>query len=113
MNEITTVAIDLAKLVFQLLGTDSQGRVLWERRVRRSQLLHVLAQLAPCTVVMEACGGAHYWAREVTTAWTPTAIDLGAVREGFLPRAEERPPGCPGDCLCSPPAGDPTGRGEE
>lgn len=65
MNEITTLAIDLAKHVFQLHGTDAAGRVLFERQVRRGQLPAFLAQLPRCTVVMEACGGAHYWAREI------------------------------------------------
>lgn len=63
MNQITTVAIDLAKQVFQLHGTDAQGHALLRRQVRRAQLPGVLAQLPRCTVVMEACSGAHYWAR--------------------------------------------------
>lgn len=65
MSEITSVAIDLAKRVFQLHGTDAQGQVLLQRQVRRAQLLTVLRQLPPCTVTMEACAGAHYWARQL------------------------------------------------
>jgi transposase len=65
MNEITTLAIDLAKHVFQLHGTDALGRVVFERQVRRGQLPALLAQLPRCSVVMEACGGAHYWARQI------------------------------------------------
>jgi len=63
MNKITTVAIDLAKQVFQLHGTDEQGRAVLCRQVRRAQLPQVLAQLPSCTVVMEACASAHYWGR--------------------------------------------------
>jgi transposase len=63
MNQITTVAIDLAKRVFQLHGTDAQGHALLRRQVRRAQLPEVLAQLPRCTVVMEACSGAHHWGR--------------------------------------------------
>jgi transposase len=59
------VAIDLAKQVLQLHGTDERGRLMLQRRVRRSQLLKVMAQLPPCKVVMEACGGAHHWGREL------------------------------------------------
>lgn len=65
MSEITCVAIDLAKRVFQLHGTDAQGRVLLQRQVSRGQLLAVLRRLPPCTVTMEACSSAHYWARQV------------------------------------------------
>jgi len=57
------LAIDLAKSVFQLLGVDEQGHERLERRVSRRQLLPSLAKLPECTVVMEACGSAHYWAR--------------------------------------------------
>jgi transposase len=64
MSEITCIAIDLAKRVFQLHGTDSQGHVLLQRQVSRRQLLTVLGQLPPCTVTMEACSSAHHWARQ-------------------------------------------------
>ena len=63
MNKVTTVGIDLAKSVFQFHGIDASGQVVLRRQVRRAQMAQMLAQLAPCAVVMEACGGAHYWAR--------------------------------------------------
>jgi len=59
------LAIDLAKHVFQLHGLDARGTTVLQRRVRRGQLLGVLAQIPRCEVVMEACGGAHHWARQV------------------------------------------------
>lgn len=65
MSEITSVAIDLAKRVFQLHGTDAHGRVVLQRQVPRAKLLSVLSQLPPCVVTMEACGSAHYWARQI------------------------------------------------
>ena len=64
MNEITTLAIDLAKNVFQLHGVDRYGRQQLRRRVRRGQLLSFMARIPPCLVAMEACGSAHYWGRE-------------------------------------------------
>jgi transposase len=63
MTQITTVAIDLAKRVFQLHGTDEQGHAVLRRQVRRGQLPAVLGQLPRCTVVMEACSSAHHWGR--------------------------------------------------
>jgi transposase len=65
MKEITILAIDLAKRVFQLHGVDAHGVAVLQRRVSRAQLLAVIAQIPRCRVAMEACGGAHHWAREI------------------------------------------------
>lgn len=66
MNEISAVGIDLAKNVFELCGQNRAGRVVFRRRCRRSKLLRELVNLPPCTVGIEACGGAHHWAREIS-----------------------------------------------
>jgi transposase len=66
MRQITTLGIDTAKQVFQLHGVDAQGNVVLHKRVTRMQVLPLLAQLPPCLVGLEACGGSHYWAREIT-----------------------------------------------
>jgi transposase len=63
--KITTIGIDLAKTVFQVHGTDSRGRVLLRRQLRRAQMLPFFARLESCKVAMEACGSAHYWARKL------------------------------------------------
>lgn len=65
MSEIKLLAIDLAKRVFQLHGVDARGACVLRRQVTRKQLLAYIAQLTRCTVVMEACGGAHYWGRQI------------------------------------------------
>ena len=59
MNKITTLGIDLAKNVFQLHGVDAAGKVVLRREVRRAQLMKTIAQLEPCLIGIEACGGAH------------------------------------------------------
>ena len=62
---ILYVGIDLAKNVFALHGVDSAGKpALVKPSVRRAELLEMVAKLAPCVVGMEACSGAHHWARE-------------------------------------------------
>jgi len=61
---IEILGIDIAKNVFQLHGVNRGGRVVLKRRVMRDQLLEVLAQIEPCTVVIEACTGAFCWARK-------------------------------------------------
>lgn len=64
MNQITTLAIDLAKTVFQLHGVDERGVAVLRRQVRRGQLLGLIARLPACLIAMEACASAHYWGRE-------------------------------------------------
>ena len=65
--KLSRVGIDLAKNVFQLHGVDRQGKAVWKRRLKRDQWLKVLLdQVEPgCEIGMEACGGAHHWAREL------------------------------------------------
>jgi transposase len=65
MVEITTIGLDLAKSVFQLHGVDAAGGVVLRRQLRRGEVLKFFAGLSPCLVAMEACGSAHYWARQV------------------------------------------------
>ncbi len=65
MEEITTIGLDLAKNVFQLHGVTAQGKVALRRQLRRSQMLEFFEQLPPCLIGMEACAGAHFWAREL------------------------------------------------
>src|SRR6266853_1821078 len=63
MDKVTTVGIDLAKRVFALHGVDGAGRAGLRKTVRREQLMQTVAALPPCLIGMEACAGAHEWAR--------------------------------------------------
>jgi transposase len=65
MKEITTVGLDLAKNVFQVHAVDAAGAVVIRRQVRRAQVLLLFSRLTPCLIGLEACAGAHYWAREL------------------------------------------------
>ena len=61
---IMTVGIDLAKNIFAVHGVDENGKaVLIKPKVSRDQLLPLIVQLPPCLIGMEACSGAHHWAR--------------------------------------------------
>ena len=64
--QITTIGLDIAKSSFQIHGADACGKVVLRKRLRRGRLLEFFANLPRCRVGMEACGGAHYWARELT-----------------------------------------------
>jgi len=63
--EHTTIAVDLAKSVFQVAVSHQPGRVDEERRLSRDCFLDFFAQRPPATVLLEACGSAHYWARQL------------------------------------------------
>jgi len=65
MSGFITVGLDLAKNVFQVHGADGAGQAVLRKKLRRTQVLEFFAQLQPCVVAMEACGGAHFWAREI------------------------------------------------
>jgi len=65
MSEIITVGLDLAKNVFQVHGADGTGREVLRKKLRRAQVLEFFGQLPACVVAMEACGGAHFWGREI------------------------------------------------
>lgn len=63
--EHTTIAVDLAKSVFQVAVSHRAGQVSLERRLPRTRFLSFFAQQPPATVLLEACGSAHHWARQL------------------------------------------------
>src|ERR671919_1420524 len=64
-HNLSTLGIDLAKKIFHLVGTDTTGKIVWRKRLTRHALVPFMAQLPPVTIGLEACGGAHYWARQL------------------------------------------------
>jgi len=64
-QHLSVVGIDLAKRVFHVAGMDERGKIVLRKRLTREALLPFLAQLSPVLIGMEACGGAHYWARRL------------------------------------------------
>ncbi|WP_010219991.1 IS110 family transposase [Sphingomonas sp. PAMC 26621] len=65
MSEVTTIGLDIAKNVFHAHGADSTGRMVFSRKLSRGKLLNFFVSQPQCTVALEACGGAHHWAREL------------------------------------------------
>jgi len=63
--KLTTIGLDLAKNVFQLHGSDDDGRTVLTKQIKRPQMLSFFANLVPCKIGMEACGSAHFWARKL------------------------------------------------
>ena len=62
-QQISVLGIDIAKLVFHVVGMNESGHVVLRKRIARSALLHFIATLPPALIGMEACGSAHYWAQ--------------------------------------------------
>ena len=66
MTKVSMIGLDLAKNVFQVHGIDASGKVVVRRQLRRGSMEKFFAELPRCVVGMEACGGAHHWARVLT-----------------------------------------------
>ena len=82
MGELRTIAVDLAKGVFQVHGADEKGAKLFSRRLPRNKLIAFFSGQPRVTVAMEACGSAHHWGR--------TLQEMG-FEVHLLPAREVRP----------------------
>ncbi|MDR1777000.1 MAG: transposase, partial [Desulfovibrio sp.] len=66
MAKVYFIGLDIARNVFQVFSADGQGKKLGNRKMHRQAALEYFTRLQPCTVGIEACGTAHYWARTLT-----------------------------------------------
>jgi transposase len=60
----TTIAVDLAKSVFEVAVSEKPGRVKEHHRLSRVQFSRFIGERRPATILMEACGTAHFWGRQ-------------------------------------------------
>ena len=65
MNQIIRIGMDTSKHIFQLHGVDAREQPVLRKRLSRKQMLEFFAKLPATVIGMEACGAAHYWAREL------------------------------------------------
>jgi len=65
VKEHTTIAVDLSKSVFEVAVSREPGRVCERRTLSRNQMARFFAQRPPATVLLEACGSSHHWARQI------------------------------------------------
>ena len=86
MTEIAIIGLDLAKNILQVHGADASGVPVLKKRLRRDQVLPFFARLPACTVAMEACSGAHYWAREIARFGHKTRLIPPAYVKPFVKR---------------------------
>jgi transposase len=62
---IMTIGVDTSKSWFQVHGVDDDGQAVLRRKLARSKVLPFFASLTPCSIGLKACGGSHFWAREL------------------------------------------------
>src|SRR3546814_13539046 len=65
MEKMSSVGLEIAKLVFQVHGVDAAGEVVVRKRLSRARVLPFFAKLPRCLVGIEACSNSHHWAREL------------------------------------------------
>jgi transposase len=65
VTEVSTIGLDIAKQVFQVHGAAASGHVLFRKKIVRAKVMAFFSSQPRCVVAMEACGGAHYWGREI------------------------------------------------
>ena len=80
------IGLDIAKSVFQVHGEDAGGRMVVQRRLRRSQVKEFFAKLPPARIGVEACGSAHYWGRELSALGHEVRLIPAAYVKPFVRR---------------------------
>ena len=65
MGAVCRIGLDIAKNFFQAHGVDKYGKEVFNKKLKRVDVLPFFANLPSCLIGIEACGGAHYWAREL------------------------------------------------
>jgi transposase len=73
-QEISVVGIALAKRTLRVVGMDAPGQILCRKRLSRNALMPFIAQLPPVVNGLEACGGAHSWARRFRAHGYPVQL---------------------------------------
>jgi transposase len=79
-QHVGTSGIDLAKNIFHLVGTDTTGKIVGRQRLTRHALRPFIAPLPPVPIGVEACGGAHAWARQ----WRPHGPHVTLMAPQFV-----------------------------
>ena len=114
MDKFIRIGVDLGKNFFQVHGLRSEGGSAVKRKLSRSKVRAFFAGIAPCRVGMEACGSAHYWARELAAMGHEVVLMPPATIKPYVKRARTtrstrrrsarlcRAPTC-GSCRSRPP----------
>ena len=86
MSQVSTIGLDIAKHVFHVHGADERGVALFSRRLSRAKVLEFFASQPRCVVALEACGGAHHWARQLIALGYEVRLIAPASVKPFVKR---------------------------
>lgn len=86
MSQVNTIGLDIAKQVFHVHGADERGAALFSRRLSRSKVLEFFVGQPRCVVALEACGGAHHWARQLVALGHEVRLIAPAYVKPFVKR---------------------------
>lgn len=86
MSQIIRIGMDTSKYFFQLHGVDASEKVVLRKRLVRKAMLEFFAKLPPTLVVIEACGAAHYWARELGKLGHTVKLIAPQLVKPYVPR---------------------------
>jgi transposase len=89
---ITMIGLDTAKSVFQVHGVNETGKAEARRKLRRSELIPFFKQQQACTVVMEACGAAHHWARILSSLGHEVKLIAPEAVRPFVKKGKKNDP---------------------
>src|ERR1700731_3572222 len=89
---ITMIGLDTAKSVFQVHGVNETGKVEIRRKLRRSELIPFFEKQEACTVVMEACGAAHHWARVLSSLGHEVKLIAPEAVRPFVKKGKKNDP---------------------
>ena len=88
MKQFIRIGLDLGKNYFQVHGLESESGAAMTRKLSRAKVLGFFAGLAPCRVGMEACGSAHYWARELAAQGHEPVLIAPAYVKPYVKRCK-------------------------
>ena len=89
MNHVSIIGIDISKSSFQLHGATADGSPVLRRKLSRGKVVEFLASQPPCLVVMETCGGAHHWGREIQQLGHEVRLIAPAYVKPFAKRRQK------------------------
>ena len=89
---ITMIGLDTSKSVFQVHGVNETGNVEIRRKLRRSELIPFFEKQQACTVVMEACGAAHHWARVLSSLGHEVKLIAPEAVRPFVKKGKKNDP---------------------
>src|ERR1700735_4471277 len=86
---ISMIGLDTAKSVFQVHAVNQSGKMEMKRKLQRSELIPFFEKREACTVVLEACGAAHHWARVLTGLGHDVKLSAPETVKPFVKKCRE------------------------